>query len=400
MIDNIFLNRISTIFFISFFIFGSCGENKKKDEGFLLHPDPDNFPYKDLKSEYISQQVLGETEQFPSLPDKIRTISQYLKKDHQFTSTNIDLLLGNYESILVKSLSNERVVLLDKRNNIFYDYDIKSNKKAEIATYGRGSGGIAHSSDLLQDAYNKFYISMRDGRIGQFDCSDFPCSHEQTMLLREFTPYSISINEEIISAIGMKPVTGSEGNSKTELKNNPIHIFNSDGEFQKSVGEGYDSKGNWMLIRPFTDGIIRYDEVSDNFIIFYHRLPFIYLYDSDFNILEKFEIKDFMLGKQKYWPKEGRLSIVMEDHSTINNIYPYSGGWFVLEVETKTDMKEEEYSYVWNRSSSFYALNFKNEKSVYLGKARFGEASNLRAFYITNHGILSYRKQNLEWVAF
>jgi hypothetical protein len=376
-----------TIIFLSII---SCGKSQERSGQAVLHPIESNIPYHDRSHITISKNNKGdeENDQFG--------LKEYLQNPNNHPGANLDVLSVSPFELFIESIDESRIVILDAGSNAMFEYDIENHEVSEIAILGRGPGGISNARDLTISE-NMIYVTMMDLRISAFDCSLTPCSYIKEITLEEISPFSADVNGEQVAALGMKPVSGqTSGNDALQFI--PVHLFDNDGKLLKSGGESYDTEGNWMLVRPFTDGIIRFLPENRGYIVAYQRLPYLYIYDTDMNLTESYKFEDFILGKQEYFPKEGRLRTVMTDYSFINNIYLHKQSNLIVEVETRQNMRISDNRYKWNRKSDFYRVYLDDKKYEYLGEFVFGKTDSRQAVLLTDHGIIEVNSDHLKWI--
>jgi hypothetical protein len=368
----------------------SCSKSQDRSGHAVLHPIESNIPYHDRSHIAISKNNTDdeENEQFG--------LKDYLQNPNNYPGANLDVLSVSPFELFIESIDESRIVILNAGSNTIIEYDLENNKESEIAILGRGPGGISNALDLTTRD-NMMYVTMMDSRISVFDCSLTPCSHNKEIILEEISPYSADVNGEQVVALGMKPVTGQTSGDDA-LHFIPIHLFDKEGKLVKSGGESYDTDGKWMLVRPFTSGIIRFLPENQGYIVAYHRLPYLHIYDIDMNLTESYKFEDFILGKQEYFPKEGRLRTVMTDYSFINSIYLHKQSNVIVEVETRQNMRISDNRYKWNRKSDFYIIYLNNKGFDYLGEVTFDDADSPQSVLITNHGIVEVNSDHLKWI--
>lgn len=108
-------------------------------------------------------------------------------------------------------------------------------------------------------------------------------------------------------------------------------------------GEGYDiGTSGCYLGRFIAEGMVKYSPKEKVYISAYNRFPLFYTYDAKtLEIQDTYQIFDFILGKQRYWPDSGHLEVTMEDHSAIKNIRFIEEQYVLLEVVTRRKADQE-----------------------------------------------------------
>ena len=367
-----------------------CCNNDKNGGNVELHPQENLMPYSNVEPvnstfEPLPSEKSDIISAIPAIVKKLHAVINSGNYENAVTVNNI--LPGDSENILTESLHASRMVLLDTRKNSLYDINLNEPATRKIAEFGRGPGELSHSSDLyVNKSLNLVYVIMQDGRIASFHCSSYPCKKEKEYVLREFSPYSGIVLEDKLVALGMQPVTNNNNKEKSIITHNSIYVFDKKGQPIHSAGTSYDTNGQWMLIRPFTEGIIRKN--ADLYLVGFHRLSDIFVFNNGFEFTKKYRIPDFKLGKQKFWPDEGRLNIVMEDHSSIKKLLYVKDGWTIIHVVEKSNMRKEEYGFVWDKKAKFYALNIENDQGYYIGEINYQTEKRMNAISLMRDGFM------------
>lgn len=383
------------VFFLS--VFFSCKKNGDKNIGNLvLHPLNESIPYQE--TDYIKISTESNSEELNNMPDKLLLFKKYFHTPNDLSFKKLRMEVGSHSNLMGISLTS-RLILLDGAQQRLIEYDLKKDSTTIIAEFGRGPGDIAHAKDIIK--YDELiHVGMQDMRVSEFDCSIVPCNYSKTVKLERISPYSIDRNDSIFVVLGSSPVTGSTDTNSDELSYKPIFKFNQQGEKINSFGKTYDTKGHWMLLRPFTEGIIRYSPDLQNYLLAYHRLPYLYIYDSDYNLKDKYFFPTFILGKQKYWPEVGKLNIVMENHSIIKKVKFIYESLVLVEMETKVNMKKTETAFVWDRKADFYVIDLDSKRGYILGTIDFTQESAPQAIYYMDHGLMTYKSGSIYWHSF
>jgi len=385
-----------SVFFITImilFLIISCGKSQNKGGKAVLHPAMSSIPYDDhshIPVSKINSQGVEDKKQFG--------LKKYLQNQNDDSGIKLDVQTMGPTQLFVESIDESRIVILDAGNHRMIEYNLENNKASVIATFGRGPGSISNVQDMTLKR-STLYVAMQGARLSTFDCSLAQCSYIKEIFLEEISPFSADVNDEQVAALGMKPVSGqTSGNDALHFI--PVHLFDNDGKLLKSGGESYDTKGNWMLVRPFTEGIIRFLPENRGYLVAYHRLPYLFVYDTDLNLVESFEFEDFILGKQEYFPEEGRLNIVREDHSLLKNVRFSGSEAVIVEIETRKNIIRAERRYVWDQKSDFYRVYLDDKRYEFLGDVVFGETDSRQAVLLTDHGIIEANSDDLRWIGF
>jgi len=337
-----------------------CNRHSPNRDDLVLIPQDSNIPY--ANHNVISIDKKNESKGFSNISG-VKFLEKYLDNPESITNKNkIPIHTSDSDDLLITSIK-DRVLILDADENILWEYSVRKKIVKKVASYGRGPGGLSSTTDMLIRNSN-LYISMSAARISKFNCRTFPCKFKEELKMKDMIIYSFAKKDNSFAILGSSPVTQR---TEEKLSDKPIHIYNPKGKRIKDFGKMYDTNKQWMLRRPFLQGKIEYEKNIDNYVLTYQRFPYIYVYDNDLKITMIFKINDFLVGKQKFWPKKGRLQIVMEDHSIIKNIKSLGRGIILVTVETLKNQRVEDNIFVWDKYYNFYVINLKRKKYKSLG---------------------------------
>jgi len=362
-----------------------------------LHPDPSKEPYINTEKYIVSKNIFSAKSDHVLIGKFEQIVSGIsVEKDG---ITELDFSFGNYDHLDIIALSPNRFLILDKRRNTVNEFNILLSRSGmPIANYGRGPGDLAFATDLLESNKN-ILIAMQDQRISSFDCSDVPCSYSKTTILKDFSPFSVDRYMNGFIAVGMQPVRGESDVNRYLEGPEAIHVFDEAGGSILKFGSSYNTGGNWMLARPLTEGIIRKDEDVGRIVLAYRRFPYLIVYNDQLDLSDIYQFEDFITGLQEYHVQERMLNIVMSDHSLISNIFLLGNGHVFIEVEHKKNMRQENYSFIWDRQSDYYLIDIINRKTLFLGNVLFDDSS-IKKILFTEHGALLINSDSVYWRSF
>jgi hypothetical protein len=362
-----------------------------------LHPDPRKVPYINTEKFIVPKDIVSAKSDHILIRNFNQIVNEFsVNKDKM---TELDFSIGNYDHLGIISLSPNRFLILDKRRNTVDEFNVLlSRSGSPIATYGRGPGDLAFATDLV--ASNKeILIAMQDQRISSFDCSIVPCSYSNTIILEDFSPFSVDRFMNGFIAVGMQSVRGESDVNRFLESPEPIRVFDeANGSFFE-FGNSYNTDGNWMLARPLTEGIIRADIDEGWIALAFRRFPYLIIYNDQLELSNIYQFDDFITGLQEYHVQERMLNIVMSDHSLINNIFLLSNGHVFIEIEHKKNMRQENYSFIWDRQSDYYLIDIINRKTSFLGNVLFDDSS-IQKILFAEHGALFINSDSVHWRSF
>lgn len=388
---------ISILIFTQIFV--SCTQNETSGNiEVIAHPTEGSMPYENEEKIIISKRIetIKNIVANNLLESQISNLETLIHDPNIASFIPLDLFVSSSDNLKIASIDSSRFILLDMGNHELIEINTSLDKVIILASFGRGPGDIAYTKDVIYSD-GTVYVAMQDRRISAFNCIESPCEYDETIMIEEISPLSITKFEDHFFAIGMRPVSGESDLKPENLNSPPIHSIDLHGELVKSFGQSYDTQGNWMLIRPLIEGEIEYDDFTESIIIAHHRFPYLVIYNSaDISLSNIYQFDDFILGIQEYDYQLHMLSIVMEDHSLISAMHILGDGLLLAEIETKKNMREENYSFIWDRISDFYLINLIDNTSINIGSISYSDSEgSIQRIIITKHGIMTVKSDKL-----
>ncbi|NGP87741.1 hypothetical protein G3569_05190 [Aliifodinibius halophilus] len=331
----------------------------------------------------------------------IKKIKGILNNPSSYATQKIPIKTNSYGDLVLEGLDENRLILLDTENQELFEYNFRQDSLYHIAEFGRGPGGLSNANDLtIKD--DMVYIAMSSDRISTFYCESTPCFFKKETKLNKQIIYSLAKTDSSFVVLGGTPTNQTSGSNlkSTGDKNEPsLHVYN-DRKKVFSFGKRYKTNNHWMLKRPFTEGIIKYSNQYGLYILSYSRLPYIYIFNDELELVRSYKFKNFILGKQKYWPKEGRLRIVLSNHSIMKDITLLTKDLALLKVETKRDSEVISSVFAWDRQLDFYLIGLNETKAKYLGSRHFNKKETYGSLIVTKQGVIRSTGGRLKWFNF
>ena len=388
--------KIVFLLLISFHICACTSENKANNETSSIehHPVEDRIPYFDrnhIRIKESSSANLFETFNYSS----IRNYYQYFSSDLGY---HLEGYLSDPLETEIISLHNERIILLDKKSSLLAEYNLNTDDQFTLATFGRGPGDIAYTSDIV--SYNELiFIVMQDMRISIFNCSVSPCAYEETIMLDRISPMSITLIKESnkIAIFGSIPISyPTDAIIHESVSHGAITIIDSNHNIISNFGETYDYKADWLLMLPFNQGIVRYNGAENQLISSFKRFPFVYVYDaSNYNLIKSFNIKSFMQGKQLYDRDAKFLQVIRESFSEIKQIKIFDNSVVIIEIINRYYQERKDYRNRWKTTFDYYLIELSTDKHTHLL-----ETYNDRRLFPAQHGYMAYINDNYYWFSY
>ena len=138
------------------------------------------------------------------------------------------------------------------------------------------------------------------------------------------------------------------GEISAEMPNvSAVTLIDSSGISLSSFGDVYDIGGHWMLDREMIkQSTIDYDSSTGSYLTTTARFPFLYVFNAAGELARMYRVPEFVVGRQSYFPAEGRLQIVLEDYSRIMSVSVFDRSLVVLDVLTLRNPRTEGQSRV------------------------------------------------------
>jgi len=369
------------IFTLSLFLLISCKTKPKKE----VHPILELIPGNELAYEGISKKETSSKIDSPEiLKQLINTLgNQNFESELMLEGLNLNA------NVKLLSLKNNRLIFLDLDDDILLEYNVEKKEQTILASRGRGPGDIFLSSDLHL-VNDTLIISNRDMRILKFNCNMIPCEYIDLFQLNSIVPLSITSNGKSFIALGNNKLPPQKKAISSDLiETSALWVINTEGNITKSFGKHYDIQNHWMLQRPFSEGIVEFSEKKKLYFLAFERLPFIYVFNKNFEQVTVLKIEEFILGKQEYDTGKGKLSVVQGDFSIISNIKNVTDDSFLIEVKTRKNRRIVDKIYQWDSNIDYYIINLTDFKSTYIGS---NDSSS--QYFVTKEMLLKRNSSN------
>lgn len=345
-------------------LFYSCNSNT-----FEYHPNPERYPYANVESEVfkIDRKADSKIKEEIIFPNQgflqSGLFEAYFKIDSSFMIKKPDL---DINTIKYGSLNSSNAVVLNSLSNTLLQYNNAKDDWFPIAETGRGPGELMFTTDF-SISNSQLYVSTKDSRISVFDCLSQNCSFKKTVSLEKVQPTSIAIKDKNFVVQGLFS-SASQGNDNNIGTLNSIHIINRGGDIIDSFGEFYDIKKNWMLIRPFENGEIKYidTENSTYLVQYFEKIPELYVFENK-KISQKYTFNGFVLSKNKYNTKTHELFVNVNDWSSIDGVVHLGNGKIIVTIKHLSNRSLNEFGIVWDMNKDFYLIDLPTNSSSFVG---------------------------------
>ncbi len=397
--------RYKILILLLLFTINSCKSENQYDqtvdganvleEGYTPHPEPERMPHPDIQA--IELDLVDNDSALADMPENLQLLYHFLNDgNHNKHIQKLDLHVSSQASFHAASIDENTLIILDQRRNRLIQYSLGEDDFIELAPEGRGPGDILFTRDL-QVFNNRIYIAMQGFRISIFNCETFPCEYERT-ISTDFNNYSVSPASNYVTVLGLYPF-GREQDPDPENYNLPaVHIINREGDVKQSFSSVYRHMQPIIREQMNSRGtVISFPDRRSHFLL-YSFFPYIYSYDNQGYLQNKYRLPNFQQGYYDYNEIERRGRFRHNDNSAITNATKLNNEWVILQIRNREDM-------YWNNGLrgkhwySYYAFNADSHELHKIGEDSIYNTGEGRAIYTTEHGlVINEGGTSLYWI--
>ena len=356
--------RISSVLFI--LLVGGCRGPESREV--IEVPLESNMPYQDFEFREFGKETLAPIA--VDIPQEAIHLRRFLADPDSYPEIKLDI--DHRGIVFISSLSNGRILILDRMDDRLIQYDLQNHSSIVVAQHGEGPGELSFSEDLIV-TNDIAFVGRADRRISEFDCSKEVCAASTSIRLA-VSAYSLdNVGSDSMVVLGVAPVTeavGPAGNAAAADRKS-VAVVDRNGTAGHILVSTYDTEGHWMLEQPLiSQGIVRFFPVADRFLVVYKRFPYLYLFNRGGKLVDGIQLTDFILGKQKYSTSSGILEIVMRDYSFFSGIKRLRDNYAVLEVTNLRNRRVLDQLDVRDTEIEYFGLSVVDGEITYLGSTK------------------------------
>jgi hypothetical protein len=353
----------------------NCTNNTGKSN---FHPQEERIPYYNSDVEVLEI----EREYDESAKEEIIFRDQPVYKNVVFKEKlgielvdSIKIPDGELSFGLFESVSNTSILYTDSFLNNLFQFKKGDESWMQIAGRGRGPGEMLFTSDIIVSK-DTVYTVHKDGRINKFICTADGCVFSEMLALDSIQPESIQFSKDAIIAMGLTNQVAHSGQSDTVNTENikSLYAFNQDRKKVNSYGEFYDIDKHWMLIRPFSEGMIRMHPTKDLLIQSFNLFPYLYVFEGE-SLVKKIKFSGFNLSKREYKPESQELFVNFDNWSQIQDIGFINDTTLVVAIRHSSDRTVKSDRVDWIESKDIYFINTEDWTSYYLGNYNVNDSN-------------------------
>ncbi len=261
---------------------------------------------------------------------------------------------------------------------IFF-YDLLTDEFTDLAPRGRGPGDIMFTKEM-QFHDNRAYIAMQGFRISVFDCQSEKCEYDHT-IETEFNTYSLA---------------------PENVDQNIIHQLNSDGDIKRSYSPVYKQKHPMIREAMNSGGKVRAFPEFDSVVLVHNFFPYIYLYNSEANSVEKYRVQDFYIGYYDEFENPNGSVRGRARHNDNTNTFhstKIDDEWMLLQMREGRNLYWVDRTLHGDQWYSYYVFNVDSRELYKIGESEKKDVGENRAIRATEHGLVINEQGNLSWVS-
>lgn len=359
---------------------------------YTAHPKEDNIPFVDHDHEVIGHDQAIHQSSDP--PDVISLFYNLLSSDYDPDKEKLDFYATYSDRFESASLSNKKLVMLDKAEDRFVSYDLENHAYQQLAENGQGPGDVMFTQSMeVQD--DTIYVGMEDLRISRFILENNSIIYDHT-LQTEIVPFSITLTSSELVTMGQPLVQDYDPDDKAAEY--AAHILNRDGDISKSFGQSYQSD-IYMLKNILDRGSIEYSPENNIYALAFNAFPYIYLFNEETELSKTFKLPNFELSSLHYYSDEMRLRREEnQEESVIYHTTTIGSDWIIVHTFTNINPRSETNGeIIHDVRYDYYAINISKQKSYYIGNMKTESGQPQQRFHLSDYGILINKEGKLYW---
>lgn len=397
---------------IFLFIFASCSSDSFEltdestvdgaapyEEGAIPHPQPNMMPHADVEAVDL---VLHEGSDILSdLPENLQLLHRYLNDENdQFDQRELSLYVSNEYHFHAASKDENTLVMLDERDDKLYQYDLLKDEYTDLAPKGRGPGDIMFTKEM-QFYDNRAYIAMQGFRISVFDCQSDLCEYENT-IETEFNTYSLAPEKDRLTILGLPPFGRDQDPDPENIDQHIIHQITKGGDIERSFSPVYKYHNPIIREAMNAGGKVRAFPKFDSVVLVQSLFPYIYIFNSETSLVEKYRIPDFQKGYyDEIESTDGSISgrYRHNNNTNISHSTKIDDEWMLLQIRERRDLYWEDRSLLGDEWFSYYAFNVDSRELYKIGEGEMKGVNENRTIHPTEHGLVVNQQGTLSWVS-
>ncbi|MBE9048540.1 hypothetical protein IQ255_29875 [Pleurocapsales cyanobacterium LEGE 10410] len=387
------LNIILFGFFIN--IFTSCSGSDEADpwegieEGYTPHPLAENMPHNDVTAKEL--KLLDFKSIFDESPTDLKHLHYFLNGINDgMRSVELSVFVSDLR-MNAFSLSDGTLILFDIHKNRLIQYNLNNHRFLDLATVGRGPGDLLFSRELYTN-YDRLYIAMQGFRISVFNCQSDTCEYETTFET-PFNNYSISTEDDQFYILGLAPFGREQNPDPGNTEQFAIHELDELGKVLNSFNPVYKHKAPIVREQMNSTGTVRFFPQHRLVTVSYTRFPFIYLYDSEGNFLNKYRLPEFKQGYYDYNETTRTGTHRAMDHSSVQTTKKITDDWLLITIRNLESRVNDRYI-----RYDYYSFHLPSRQMYLAGRDKSYPSDQSRMIYTTDDGLLLNQQGTLYWI--
>jgi hypothetical protein len=208
----------------------------------------------------------------------------------------------------ISSLNDSTFLILEKDNDRLIKYNANRNEYEVVAEQGRGPVDLFFSEDMTIHN-DKAYIAMQGFQISVFNCEAGLCEHEK-IIETDYNNYSVAPSDDYILFLGMATFGFEQSPDPANTKQNLIYKIDNDGNLLDSFSSVYRFRSAILRGRLNSGGTVNVYPSYNTILVTMEYFPYIYEYDIDGELKQKYELPEFQQSFHQYSEKTSGVAFL------------------------------------------------------------------------------------------
>lgn len=392
------------IFLMLILIFSCTGENEPDptvdgavslEEGFTPHPEPDRMPHPEADARELTP--VEDEDRLMSLPENLKRLHHMLQSDNPEEHHELTAVVSSTYAFHVASIDESTLILLDESDDRLIQYDLEESNSVSLAPKGRGPGDILFTREM-QLFDQRAYVGMQGFRISIFNCRHDPCEYDST-ITTDFNNYSVSPTYENLVVLGIPSFGHEQDPAPHNIDQSAIHILTDEGTVQRSFSPVYQHIVPTVREQMNSEGTVRSFPELDSHIVMYNMFPYIYVYNNEGELTDKYRLPDFKQGYYDFHDDQRIGRFRHNDNSNIVNTSRLGDEWIFIQLRNRRGLEwVEDHGLDGQQAYTYYAFNVSSHDLYKIGEDNAVQVGENRAIFPVEHGLVINKQGTLKWV--
>lgn len=376
------------LFVLLITVLSACSDGSYT-ENVSLHPITENMPHPDI------EPVILETSEPDNFLEKSSENIQLLHRFLQGGPVNdrkMKLNLLTTGNLDISSLNDSTLLILEKDNDRLIQYNVNRNEYEVVAEQGRGPVDLFFSEDLT--IHNDMaYIAMQGFQISVFNCEASLCEHEK-IIETDYNNYSVALHDDYILFLGMATFGREQSPDPANTKQSLIYKIDNDGNLLDSFSSVYRFRSPILRDRLNSGGTVNIYPSYNTILVTMEYFPYIYEYDSDGKLKQKYELPKFQQSFHQYSEKTRGVAFLNRgNNSSIKFTKKLNEQLLLIGLKERRNVEwiSREEGFTGDEWISYYIFNIKDRHYYHLGDDSLTDqpySGKERVIHVVDQGVI------------